>query len=120
MNCFLLFETRRYALKLRLRKRERIKTVSKNKRIFRNKRRESSIEDKKNVRFETRKYKTYVAQIDSENDNLKSEAKIFLTKYNEFKYFNDKKVYIIMIMKNDIKYSNQKQNDNNYKNVNRS
>ena len=76
----MLFEVRRYALKLRLRKRERTKTASKNKRIFRDKRRESLIEDKKNVRFETRKHKTYAAQIDSEDDNSELKVKTFLSR----------------------------------------
>ena len=116
----MLFKVRRYALKLRLRERERTKTVSKDKRIFRNKKRESSIEDKKNVRFETRKHKTYAAQIDSKNDNSELKVKTFSVKHNELEYFNDEETYIVIIMKNDIKYSNQKQNDNNYKDVNRS
>ena len=108
MNCSLLFEVRRYALKLRLKKRKRTKTVSKNKRIFRNKRRENLIENKKNVRFETRKHKTYVAQINLENDNLKLKTETFSTEHNELEYFNDEKVYIVIIIKNDIKYLNQK------------
>ena len=120
MSCSLLFEARRYALKSRLRKRERTKTASKDKRIFRDKRRESSTENKKNVRFETRKHKTYAAQINSEDDNSESEVKTFSTEHDELEYFNDEEVYIVMIMKNDIKYSNQKQNDNSHKNVNRS